>query len=136
MKIFFSTLFDSPTYPHNIFIENGVAVRAIHIGPAGLLQFLEQHLGIGNEDSSAIQRIFQYHEQLQKNKEGSFYKKSFEANHLDSAATLLTWRDELKLGGWDFQADKTTPKRLADLAKTEDQLQPGFADRYRQVYQL
>jgi len=117
-------------------MEKGVAVGAVHLGPAGLLQFLELHLGINNADRNAIQRIFQYHEHLQKNKESSFYKKSFEANHLDSAATLLTWRDELKLGGWDFKADKTTPKRLADLAKTESQLEPGFADRYQQVYQL
>jgi ATP-dependent helicase/nuclease subunit B len=136
MKIFFSTLFDSPSFPHNIFMENGVAVGAVHFGPAGLLNFLELHLGIFNADSSSIQRIFQYHEHLQKNKEGSFYKSSFEANHLDAAATLLTWRDELKLGGWDFRGDDATPKRLADLAKTEDQLEPGFADRYRQVYQL
>jgi ATP-dependent helicase/nuclease subunit B len=136
MKIFFSTLFDSPSYPHNIFMENGVAVGAVHMGPAGLLQFLELHLGINYAEPSAIQRVFQYHEHLEKNKEGSFYKMSFEANHLDSAATLLTWRDELILGGWDFRVDNTTPKRLADLAKTEDELEPGFADRYRQVYQL
>jgi len=136
MKIFFSTLFDSPSYPHNIFMENGVAIGAVHIGPAGLLHFLELHLGVNYVERSEIHRIFQYHEQLQKNKEGSFYKNSFEANHLDSAATLLTWRDELKLGGWDFRVDNTTPKRLADLAKTQDQLQPGFADRYRQVYKL
>ena len=50
-------------------MENGVAVGAVHIGPAGLLHFLELHLGINNADSSAIQRIFQYHEHLQKNKE-------------------------------------------------------------------
>src|SRR5688500_4152503 len=136
MKIFFSTLFDHPSCPHNIFMENGVAVGAIHMGPAGLLHFLELHLGIHNAGSSAIQRIFQYDKQHQKNKKGSFYEKSFEANQLDSSATLLTWLEELKLAGWDFQADNTTPKRLADLAKNEDQLETGFADRYQQVYQL
>jgi hypothetical protein len=136
MKIFFSTIFDSPSYPLNIFMENGVAVGAIHLGPTGLLHFLELHLGIAAADGGTIQRVFQYHQSLQQNKENSFYKKSFEANDLDSAATLLSWRDELKLGGWDFRTDKTSPKRLADLAKVEDQLQPGFADRYRQVYHL
>jgi len=136
MKIFFSTLFDSSSYPLNIFMENGIAVGAMHMGPTGLLHFLELHLGIYPADGGAIQRMFQYHQALQKNKEGSFYKKSFEANDLDSAATLLQWRDELKMGGWDFKTDKTTPKRLTDLAKAEEQIQPGFADRYRQVYHL
>ena len=117
-------------------MENGIAVGAIHLGPSGLLHFLELHLGIPVADGNAIQRIFRYHQALQKNKEGSFYKKSFEANDLDSAATLLQWRDELKMAGWDFKTDKTTPKRLTDLAKVEDPIAPGFADRYRQVYSL
>ena len=136
MKIFFSTLFDAASYPLNVFMENGIAVGAIHLGPSGLLHFLELHLGIPVVDNSAIQRVFRYHQALQKNKEGSFYKKSFEANDLDSAATLLQWRDELKMAGWDFKTDKTTPKRLADLAKVEEPVQPGFAGRYRQVYHL
>ena len=46
MKIFFSTLFDSASYPLNIFMENGIAIGAMHLGPAGLLHFLELHLGI------------------------------------------------------------------------------------------
>lgn len=136
MKIFFSTLFDSASYPLNIFMENGIAIGAMHLGPAGLLHFLELHLGIPAPETNSIQRIFQYRSILQNNKENSFYKKSFEANALDSAATLLQWRDELKLAGWDFKADKTSPKRLADLARIEEKIQPGFVDRYRQVYQL
>ena len=117
-------------------MENGIAVGAMHLGPTGLLHFCELHLGIPVAESSSIQRVFRYHQALQKNKENSFYKKSFEANDLDSAATLLHWRDELKMAGWDFKTDKTTPKRLADLASVEDKMQPGFADRYRQVYEL
>ena len=136
MKIFFSTLFDSSSCPLNIFMENSIAVGAIHLGPSGLLHFLELHLGIPPSEGSAIQRVFQYHQALQRNGEGSFYKKSFEANDLDSAATLLQWRDELRMAGWDFKKDKTTPKRLADLAKAEDRLQPGFADRYVDVYRI
>jgi ATP-dependent helicase/nuclease subunit B len=135
MKIFFSTLFDSSSYPLNIFLENGVAIGAIHLGPTGLLHFLELHLGIPAPETNTIQRIFQYRQALQQNKEPAFYKKSFEANALDSASVLLHWRDELKMAGWDFKADKTTPKRLADLAQVENKIQPGFADRYRQVYQ-
>src|ERR671912_695317 len=97
MKIFFSTLFDSPSYPTNIFMENGPAVGAIHLGPAGLLNFLELHLGITMAESSTIQRIFQYHNQLQRNRNNSFYQKSFAASDLDVATTLLKWRDELKM---------------------------------------
>ena len=117
-------------------MENGVAVGTMHMGPAGLLHFLELHLGIPASDNSPIQRVFQYQQSLQKNKDGSFYEKSLEANRLDSTTRLLQWRDELKLAGWNFQVDKTTPRRLADLAKTEEQMVPGFADRYRHVYQL
>lgn len=136
MKIFFSALFDSSSYPLNIFMQHGVAVGAIHLGPSGLLHFLELHLGIPVIEASSVQRIFQYHEALRNNLRNSFYEKSFEANDLDSAAKLLTWRDELKLAGWDFKVNARTPARLADLAKVEGIMKPGPADRYRLVYSM
>ncbi|HET9278627.1 MAG TPA: hypothetical protein VFN95_10575, partial [Flavitalea sp.] len=137
MKIFFSTLFDSPSYPVNIFMENGVAVGALHFGPAGLLHFLELYLGIASIESSPIKRIFQYRSKLHGNRENSFYENSFESNELDVATTLLKWRDELKIAGWDFKTDASTPNRLRHLARVEEQsIHPGFADRFRELFKL
>src|SRR5215204_1155881 len=135
MKIFFSTLFDSPSYPTNIFMSDGVAVGAVHLGPAGLLHFMELHLGIASMESSPIQRIFQYRSKLQENRQNSFYENSFESNQLDVATTLLKWRDELRIAGWDFKTDDSTPKRLCDLARVEEHsIHPGFADRFRTLF--
>ena len=95
MKIFFSTLFDDSTYPLNIFMKDGVAIGAIHLGPTGLLHFFELHLGIPASTSTQMQRVFQYREKLEQSKSGSFYESSFDVNDIEVASTLLNWRDEL-----------------------------------------
>lgn len=46
LKIFFSTLFDQPTYPSNIFMQNEVAIGNRHMGRLTLLDFLELHPGL------------------------------------------------------------------------------------------
>ena len=136
MKIFFSTLFDDSTYPLNIFMKDGIAIGAIHLGPTGLLHFFELHFGIPASTGTQIQRVFQYRERLEQSRSGSFYENSFDVNDIEVASTLLNWRDELKMAGWDFKTDKTSPKRLGDLARVEGEMDPGFADRYRQVFHL
>ena len=137
MKIFFSTIFDSSSYPANIFMQNGIAVGAVHLGPAGLLNFLQLHLGVPAPESNTLKRIFQYRNNLEKHQQGSFFKNSFEVNALDVSTALLLWRDELKLAGWDFKTDASSPKRLHDLALVEkEELHPGFADNFREIYRL
>ncbi|HFA47930.1 MAG TPA: hypothetical protein ENJ95_02800 [Bacteroidetes bacterium] len=72
-----------------------------------------------------------------------FYQKSFEADPFGAAAELLSRRDELLLGAWDFTKKENTPERLATLAEVEAlfgkeaaegeemlTLEAGFADRF------
>ena len=99
MKIFFSTLFDQPTYPINIFIEDGVSAGCRHMGPAGLLSFLELHLGLSRPSENNVLRVFKYRKSLKKIVRGTIFEKSFSANELDVAETLLSWRDQLMLAG-------------------------------------
>ncbi|MEP6949262.1 MAG: PD-(D/E)XK nuclease family protein [Ginsengibacter sp.] len=125
MKIFFSTLFDQQTYPENIFLQNSVAIGNRHMGPLALLDFLELHLGLPGSCASKMERIFNYRKNLLHNSKGTFYEKSIKTNDLEVAIKLLTWRDELKIAGWDFKTDKTTPARLQHLANAE---KPGIGD--------
>ncbi len=82
-------------------------------------------------------------------RDSPFYKKSFEADQFATASELLSRRDELLLGGWDFSINKNTPPRLKTLAEVEALfykeptetvqqlvLSPGFADRFAVVLEL
>lgn len=119
MKIYFSTLFDQETYPLNIFMENGVAFGARHMGPAALLDYIELHLGISANKVPEGKRILKYRNILRKIKSGSFYERSFDASEIEVARYLLSLRDDLKRAGWNFHEKKALPVRLKDLAKAE-----------------
>jgi hypothetical protein len=137
MKIFFSTLFDRETYPHNIFKQNGVAAGSIHLGVHGLMNFIGLHLGIPKPLSNSIKRIFDYRKNLHANSKESFYHQSLEANDLDVATTLLAWRDELKLAGWDFKLNRSASSRLRDIAALEkDGIAVGFPEAYLEIIKL
>lgn len=136
MRIFFSTLFDQETYPLNVFSKNGIAVGDLHAGPLGLIGLLELHLGLANHQPPHALRLLKYRDALKANLKSAFYEQSFSANDLEVSQTLLLWRDELKMAGWDFKVKEGMPKRLMDLAKTEtcfDQPHNGFADRFNNV---
>jgi len=79
MKILFSTLFDEPTYPLNLFMKDGVAAGCRHMGPVGLLSFLELHLGVSRPSENNVLRIFKYRKSLKKIAPGTFFEKSFSA---------------------------------------------------------
>ena len=53
------------------------------------------------------------------------------------AETLLRWRDELVLAGWDGSLDPVASERIRDLAEVEGlagpDLLPGFGDRVRKA---
>ena len=72
-------------------------------GPQGFLSLLELRLGLASKPASAAGRIVQYREFLQKaaSIRERFYTASFAKDPLAVAETLLRWRDELVLAGWD-----------------------------------
>ena len=134
MKILFSTHFDNPTFPVNTFLRDGVAAGCRHMGPAGLLSFLELHLGVTGPSESNVLRVFKYRKALKKTAGGAFFEKSFSANELDVAEELLSWRDQLRLAGWNFTPEKEMPVRLRAMAGAE--ALAGVADAYGDRFRI
>ena len=108
-------------------------------GPQGFLRLLELRLGLASKPASAAGRIVQYREFLQNaaSIKERFYTASFAKDPLAVAETLLRWRDELVLAGWDGSPDPAASERIRDLAEVEGlagpDLLPGFGDRIRKA---
>jgi ATP-dependent helicase/nuclease subunit B len=108
-------------------------------GPHGFLGLLEVRLGLASKPASAARRIVQYRESLGKaaSIKRRFFTASLTKDPFAVAETLLCWRDELVLAGWDGSADPAGSSRLRDLADVEElggpDLWPGFGDRIRTV---
>src|SRR3984893_453387 len=103
-------------------------------GPQGFLRLLELRLGLASKPASAASRIVQYRGALESaaSIKERFYTESFAKDPLAVAETLLRWRDELVLAGWDGSADPGSSQRTRDLAEVErlagPDLLPGFGD--------
>jgi PD-(D/E)XK nuclease superfamily len=108
-------------------------------GPQGFLRILELRLGLASKPASAAGRIVQLREFLQKaaSIKPRFYTASFAKDPLAVAETLLRWRDELVLAGWDGSPAPGSSQRIRDLAEVEElaspELLPGFGDRMRKA---
>src|SRR3984885_4131061 len=106
-------------------------------GPQGFLDLLELRLGLASKPASAAARIVQYREFLQRaaSIKWRFYTASFAKDPLAVAETLLRWRDELVMAGWDGAPDPGSSQRIRDLAEVEGlagtDLLPGIGDRTR-----
>lgn len=90
-------------------------------GPEGMLNFLETHLGLLTILSSQTERIIQYRDILNQFKDGAFYQASFELDELGTTSTLLQWRDEWYLNGWNGEIIGHSAPRLTTLANIEKQ---------------
>ncbi|MBV9673712.1 MAG: hypothetical protein JO076_12945 [Verrucomicrobia bacterium] len=108
-------------------------------GPKGFLRILELRLGLVSKPASAAVRVAQYHDLLKKveSTKPRFYSQSFRKDAFSTAETVLRWRDELILAGWNGSADPNQGPRLRDLAEVEGiaeaKLSPGFGDRVRLI---
>lgn len=89
-------------------------------GPLGLLGILETQLGLPHRDVPAIERVMSYRECLKRcDHPGRFYHKTFTVDDLETARTLLDWRDQWYLHGWKGEFSKESPGRLADMQEVE-----------------
>src|ERR1700674_5103846 len=90
-------------------------------GPQGFLRLLELRLGLASNPASAASRIVQYRGALESaaSIKERFYTVSFAKDPLAVAETLLRWRDELVLAGWDGAPDPASGQRIRDLAEVE-----------------
>ena len=85
------------------------------LGPAGLLNLLETHLGLLVLLPTQSERIVQFRNVLNVCKEQAFYYKSFELDELGTARTLLQWCDTWYLHGWQGNFDLGVSEQLATM---------------------
>ncbi|MCH2043952.1 MAG: PD-(D/E)XK nuclease family protein [Saprospiraceae bacterium] len=143
MVIRFGLELDGRVYP-----EWTTSPEEIHIncGLRGLLNLLEQHLGLSYRNKNMYLRTEQYRQVIQtyltKNPD-AFYAASYTVDALATAEALLERRDVLFLANWDFNSNENTPNRLKTIAELEHlllnnddlELDAGFAERYIKVEQ-
>jgi hypothetical protein len=90
------------------------------VGPLGLVNLLETQLGLASIDTSFTTRLVQYHKCLKQILTPTrFYYRSFMENEFASTRTLLQWRDELYLGGWNGKFELGASARLMDIVDAE-----------------
>lgn len=115
MKIRFGLQLDGQRGWHT-----GNRLNEITVGAQGMLGILEPQLGLIAEPVPQTQRVVQYLDCLKRcDNLARFYHQSMEADELGTAATLLSWRDQWYLHGWDGEMPETTSIRLADMAAVE-----------------
>lgn len=135
MHVTFGLLLDARQGPSPTNIFNTPVV-----GRLGFLSLLETYLGLSAPEVSTAKRVAVYSGLLRDNDNSSrFYSESLKADSIGTAARLLAWRDEWRLGGWDGSALETHPVRLQQLAAIEAEvlrtLPLGEAERLHLVVQ-
>lgn len=131
MKITFGLWLDGASPPAQATLtETG-------FGPTGLLRWLEARLGLARRWPTAVERLMAYEQALTAAGAGSFYFKSLGKDPLAVAETLLGWRDELILSGWDRSPAPTGAPRPDALFALEGRLdsvvRTGIGDRVLEV---
>ena len=117
------------------------AVGEVVVGPRGLLRLLESDLGIPPADHHAAEEVAEYRACLDEaNDLARFYRESFAVDPVGVARTLVDWRRDWYLRGWDGTFPSGAPLRLADLAAVEERaagrVPAGFGERIRRVLEL
>ena len=113
-----------------------VLLDTLTLGPLGLLQELELHLGLTSATTSNLLRTVDYVKLLRDYfpaHPDSPFALSFKADEFNVAAELLRWRDQLRLAGWKASMHGISPRidLLADLEPSF--ARPALGDRWQAV---
>jgi len=85
----------------------------VTVGPQGLLDLLETHLGLAGVATAQPVRIARYQRCLQETDNGRrFYSSSLAVDPLAVSETLLQWHDEWISAGWDGIAGESDGPRV------------------------
>ncbi len=126
-------------YPRLVNKVKSTTHGQIQLGQKGLLEFLELHLGLKQQDVADVLRISAYKKGIALAIEESpnlYFTNSFKLDSWGTTKVLLTWRDELQLGNWNFVCDDVKKERLYALSKIENSLEEmpsGVNDRWRAI---
>jgi len=110
----------------------------VTVGPAGLISILETQLGLTAPIESPFTRLIQYRECLgQLDHEKRFYHRSFNVDEISVTKTLLNWRDQWYLAGWNGKIIKDAEDRIKDMGEIEAMAQktvaPSMGQRLQKV---
>jgi RecB family exonuclease len=103
-------------------------------GPGTFLSILETQLGLAAPAAAPTTRLVQYRACVKQfDSPKRFYHASFQVDDLSVARTLLNWRDEWYLAGWQGTFSQKAGRRLRDMAEVEalagKQVSPCFGQR-------
>ncbi|MDQ7002477.1 MAG: PD-(D/E)XK nuclease family protein, partial [Ghiorsea sp.] len=139
MQIVFDMAYDQGVAPNGLMAGES-SLGKLFVGPQGLLNVLEAHLGLTSKDTHHAMRIQGYMESMLAvvaQPEAAFFKLSLEADAWSSAKQCIDYRDELVLAGWDGNDLPTQSAKLHALAAVErvfpEALKKGLGDRLHSV---
>jgi len=120
MKIYYS-----PEYAGHVYItpkEGGVQMDTVVVNTIGLVTMLELRLGLHYEDVASGERLAHYFDamsQYMKENPRNLMAASFCNAGLSTAQSVLAWRDQLRMAGWDFDGAGIS-ERLQVLVGVEE----------------
>lgn len=120
MKILYS-----PEYSGAFYLKSPVGevmMDTIVVNTLGLLALIEFRLGLKYSEVAAHERMASYYGAMRRYmraKPDNVFAKSFDLSGPGTAKTVLTWRDELAMAGWDFQGAELS-ERLAAMIGIEE----------------
>lgn len=136
LKILFGLDLDDRHFPETRREEH---LQVLVMGTSKLLGFLEKTLGLPHPNRNEVLRVEQFRQLLKAFKakhKDVFFAQSFDADNFATATLIMRMRDDLLLGGWDFQMKNDMPPRLRVFAELEAfkrsselYLYEGFAER-------
>jgi RecB family exonuclease len=117
------------------------ALGEITTGPNGLLTTVETQLGIPSSEVPFTTRLIQYLACIdQVDHPEAFYHESYKADPFSVARSLLQWRDQWYLAGWQGTFSNDAPARLKDMAAIEalakNAVEPDLGQRIQRVIAL
>jgi len=126
MKIYFNPFYNGAYYFDHY--QQSVMMDAQVLETQGLLTQLAMHAGIHQEIPSYPVRLAAYHKTLldyDKDYPENIFHKSIEIDSMSVAKSLMGWRDNLALCGWNKEIVLDNCTRLNTLAEIDK----GFEDR-------
>ena len=139
MQIVFDMAYDQSIAPDGVSTDSA-SIGKLFVGPNGLLNVLEIHLGLTGKEIHQAIRIQGYMETMENlvhSSEAAFYSGSFTDDPWSSAKQMLSWRDELVLAGWNGNSAPEFTPRLKALAAIEAilpiEIKHGQGDRFKAV---
>ena len=126
MKIIYSPLYCGSYYMN--MPSNHVTLDVQVLETQGLLSQLALHAGIHQQTPSFPERLTSYHKALMeydKSHGDSIFHRSVQIDSMSVAKTLLHWRDQLALCGWNQQTTLQDCTRLNTLAEIDSYYHDG-----------